>query len=96
MPTYHQIGINESLYVHGTNAKHDHPIASMAIGKRCDYPDYPDFNTGSEKSRNDSIFFKHKNTSTLVFHKVESIDLMIEELKVLKHNFIASLKKIKS
>lgn len=94
MTTYHQLGINESLYVHGTNDKSDHPIASMAIGKRCDYPD---LDNGSEKSRkNDSIFFKHKNTSLLVFHTVESIDFMIEELNSLKNNFSGALKKIKS
>lgn len=79
MNIYH-LGINESLLIHGTNDKSDKK-AILVIGKRCDYPDFL-----NQTEENDKLFFKNENVTKIVYHKIESIDLMIKELQILKDN----------
>lgn len=80
MNIYH-LGINESLMIHGTRVNSGKKIAVLVIGKRCDYPDLL-----KQTDKNDKLFFANKNVTKIVFHKIESIDLMIKELQILKDN----------
>lgn len=87
--TVYNLGIDESVYIHGINNKDGAIKASLVIGKRDDYPGDPKNQKLDCESvkENDRIFFGSETSSTIVFHNVESIERMIKELTCLKNTF---------
>lgn len=94
------LGEYKTLCIHGigVNPIDGQSYASLVIGLRENHYDYSGdlaFKHISNEPNDpdaDEHFFKHPDSTNLVFRELKSIDLMINELKVLRENFKKSLK----